>query len=215
MARPCIHARLATYRHFLDSFVQIRGKVNGGDDGRHDDAFVLDGQRQEDRQSVVGHLLVLHRASHDDIVVAFAPVVGHARHETVDALGEEEKPEVAPPFHHLPAIRPPRIGIFQQEVGGEAGEDHLAAFDLPRFVAFLPDRQVEVARFPALTARYLAAVHLILTIHIAVLAPRAYLGASVPRIPVSVYLPVLRHVRVPFFLEDGDENHSGRSDWNN
>jgi membrane-bound ClpP family serine protease len=32
-----------------------------------------------------------------------------------------------------------------------------------------------------------------LAIDIAVLAPGTYLGASVPRVPVSVYFPMLRH----------------------
>ena len=154
---------------------------------------MLDGEFHKDRQTIIRHFLVLDRASHDDIVIAFAPIVGYTFHETVDAFGEKEKPEVATPLHHLPAIRSPRVSVFQQEIRGKAGEDYLAALNLPRFVALSLDGEVEVARLPALATGDLATIHLVLAIHIAILAPRADFGASVPRIPVGVYFPVFGH----------------------
>ena len=78
-------------------------------------------------------------------------------------------------------------------IGGETSEDNLTALNLPRLVAFSLHRKVEIARLAALTTRNLAAVHLILTVNIAVFAPRTNLGATMPRIPVGVYFPMLVH----------------------
>ena len=154
---------------------------------------MLDGEGEKNGQTIIGHRLVLYRASHDDIVVAVAPVGGYAFHETVDTFGEEVEPEVAPLPHHLPAFRPPFVRVFQQKVGSEAGEDQLAALYLPRLVALLFHRQVEIGCLATFAARALAAIHLVLPVDIAVLAPGAYLGTSVPRIPIGIYLPALGH----------------------
>lgn len=152
VAGTCVDTRLAPYRHLLYRLVEPRREVHRSQQRRGDDGLVADGQRAEDGQAVVGHCLVLDGAAHDDVLVALAPVVGHALHEAVDALGEEEKPEVAPQPHHLPAFGAPRVGVLQQEVRREAGEDQLAARYLPRLVALFLDGKVEIAGLPALTA---------------------------------------------------------------
>ena len=154
---------------------------------------MLDWERQENRQTIIGHLLVFHSTSYDDIVIALAPVVGYTFHETVDAFGEEKEPEVAPLPHHPPAFRSPFVGIFQKEVGGETSENNLTALNFPRFVTLLLHRKVEIACLSTHTARNLTAVHFILTIDIAIFASSANFGATMPRIPVGVYFPVLGH----------------------
>ena len=154
---------------------------------------MLNGERQKNGQTIIDHFLVFHCASHNNIVIALTPVVGHTFHETVDAFGEKEKPEVASLLHHPPTFRSPLVRIFQEEIGGETSEDYLAALNLPRLVAFPLHRQVEIACLAALTTRNLAAVHLILTVNVAIFAPSTNLGATVPRIPVGVYFPMLRH----------------------
>lgn len=113
---------------------------------------MFDGERQENGQTIIRHLLILHRTAHDDIVIAIAPVVGCALHETINALGEKEKPKVAPLLHHLPAFRPPFIRIFQKKIGGKAGKHQLATLYLPRLVALPPHGEVEVARLSAFAA---------------------------------------------------------------
>ena len=154
---------------------------------------MLDGQRLEDGQTVIGHHLILHRAAYQHIVIAITPIIGHALHETVDTFGEEIKPEVAPPLHHQPALLTPLVGIGEQEVGSETGEDHLAALNLPRLVTLALDGEIETARLTTFAARHLAAVHFVLPIYIAVLTPRTDLGASVPRIQVLVDVYAICH----------------------
>ena len=69
---------------------------------------------------------------------------------------------------------------------------------LAGFVALALDREVEISRLSAHAARNLAAVHFVLTVNIAILAPGAYLGAAVPRIPVGIYLPIFRHQKINY-----------------
>ena len=154
---------------------------------------MLDGKRPKNGQTIIDHILIFHCTSHHNVVIAFAPVVGHTFQETIDAFGEEKEPKVVSLFHHPPTFRPPFVRIFQEEIRGKASEDNLAALNLPRLVAFPLHRKVEIARLAALAARNLAAIHLILTVNIAVFAPGANLGATMPRIPVGVYFPMLGH----------------------
>lgn len=131
VAWACMLPRFASYAHFLDASVKIGREINGSNQWCNDNTLVFDGQRFEDRQSVIGHLLVLHRAAYQHIVITVSPIIGHALHETVDTLGEEIELEVAPPLHHQPALLTPLVGISEQEVGSETGEYHLAALNLP------------------------------------------------------------------------------------
>lgn len=193
VAGPRLHARLAAHAHLLDRSVEVWEEIYSLKHRRDDDALVLDGQGFENGQPIVGHGLVLDGAAHQHIVVALAPVVGEALHEAVDALGEEIEPEVAPFTHHLPALAAPRVGILEQEVGGEAGEDHHAALELPRLVATAFQREIEVGGLACQAACHRAAIHLILAIDVAILAARAHLGTTVPRVPIGINLPVLAH----------------------
>ena len=141
-------------------------------------------------QAVISHRLILDRAAHNHVVVAVVPVVGNALHKPVNPFGEKEEPEVAPLPNHLPAFGAPLVGIFQQEIGCEAGEHNPSALNLPRFVAPALYRQIEVARLSAFAARDVAAVHLVLTVNVAIFASGADFCASVPRIPVGINCPV-------------------------
>ena len=190
-------ARLATRfspcAHLLYRIVQIVYEVDGLYQRRGDDGLVLDGERTEDGQAVVGHGLIFDGAAHQHIVVAVAPVGRDALHKAVYAFGEEVKPQVGALSHHGPALRTPGVGVLQEEVGGEASENHTAGGYLVAPVATAFQRQIEVGGFAGHIAAYLAAVHLILTIDIAVFAARTNFGAAVPRVPVGVYVPVFAH----------------------
>ena len=154
---------------------------------------MLDRQRLEYGQTIVSHILILHRAAYQHIVIPIAPIFGNAIHEAVNAFGEEIEPQVAPLLHHQPALLAPLVSVGEQEVGSEAGENYLAALDFPRLVALSLNGKIETSCLSAQAARHLTAVHLVLTIHIAVFAPRTDLGASMPRIPVRVDVFLLCH----------------------
>ena len=125
--------------------------------------------------------------------LSVTPVVRHARPETVDTLREEVEPQVTPLLHHLPALRAPFVGIGEQEVGGETGEHHFAAPDLPRLVTLAFDGEVEIAGLAAFAARHLTAIHLVLPIDVAIFASGTDLGASMPWIPIFVNIVLLFH----------------------
>ena len=103
----------------------------------------------------------------------------------MDPLGEEVETAVAALADHRPAVGPPRVGVLQQEVGGEAGEDEAPRRDLVALVALALHGEVEGQRLAGdLTADF-ASVHLVLPIDIAVAAPWRDLGAAVPGVPVG------------------------------
>ena len=191
VAWPGVNPGLSPYRYLIYCLIEVWSQIQGREKWRSNYAFMLYRQGTEYGQAVIRHLLIFHRASHDDIVVPVAPVFGHTIHEAVYTLGKKEEPKVAAHLHHLPAFRSPRIGILQQEIRGETGEYDFATINFPRLVALAPDGQIEVAGLAALAARNLAAVHLVLTVNIAILATGAYLGATMPRIPICIYFPVL------------------------
>ena len=117
----------------------------------------------------------------------------------MDPLGEEIETAVAALADHRPTVGPPRVGVLQQEVGGETGEDEAPRRDLVTLVALALHGEVEGQRLAGdLTADF-AAVHLVLPIYIAVPAARRYLGAAVPRIPVGNQI-LTRHRLTPVGL---------------
>jgi len=73
-----VAAGLATAGDLLDAGNQVFGEVYALNHRGDDDGFVLDGQRREDRQPLVGHGLVLDGAADYHIVVAVSPVVRDA-----------------------------------------------------------------------------------------------------------------------------------------
>ena len=193
VAGACLAARFAPCAHLLDGVVEVLQQVDALYQRRGDNGLVFDGQLPEDGQAVVGHGLVFDGAAHQHVVVAVTPVGRDALHEAVYAFGEEVEPQVGTLSHHGPALGTPGVGILQQEVGGEAGEDHAAGGYLVALVATAFEGEVEGCGLAGNIAAYLAAVHLVLPINIAVFAAGTYLGAAVPRVPVGVYVPVFAH----------------------
>ena len=135
VAGTCLTPRFAPCAHLLDGVVEVLQQVDALYQWRRNDGFVLDGQLPEDGQAVVGHGLIFDGTAHQHIAIAVAPVGRDALHEAVYALGEEVEPQVGALSHHCPAFRTPSIGILQQEVGGEACEDHTAGGYLVALVA--------------------------------------------------------------------------------
>lgn len=198
-----MQARFAAHRNLLDRIiVQPRRQIEPLEQGRGDDRLVADRQVAENRQPVLRHRPVLHRAAHDHVLPAVAPIIGHRSGETVDPLGEKEEAAVAPPAYHLPGAGPPRIGIGEQEIGGEAGEDEGSGRNLPAPVALTPQGQIVIPVPPRLAAGRLRPVHLVLPIDIAVAAPGADLRTAVPRVPAPSVIgvrPLVFHYYTKFF----------------
>ena len=113
MTRTGIYTRLATYRHLFYRLVKIGGEIYRLNHRRNNNALMLYGQRLENRESIIRHLLILYGTSHEHVVIAFAPVFGNTFHETVYSLGEEIEQQVFSNLHHLPAFSSPRVSIFQ------------------------------------------------------------------------------------------------------
>ena len=154
---------------------------------------MLDGQGLENRQPEISHLLVFHRAAYQHIVVAVRPIRRQALLQAVNPFGEEIEIKVLTLTHHLPALPSPLVGILQKEVGSKTGEYKLAARDFVGLVPLEAHRQIECRGLAADAACHGAAIHLILTINVAVLAARTDLGTPVPGIPVGVYVPAFSH----------------------
>ena len=74
-----------------------------------------------------------------------------------------------------------------------SNENQLTTLYLPCLVTLAFKGKIKSGCLAAQTARSITTVHLILTIYIAIPASWTYLRASVPRIPVGIYAPVLRH----------------------
>ena len=163
---------------------------------------MFDRQGLENREPEIGHLLVLHRAADEDIVVAVAPIRRKTLFQTVNPFGEKVEIEVLPLSYHIPTLLPPRVSLFQQEVGGKAGKYHFAARDFVGFVPLPLDGKIERGCLPAQAACHSAPVHLILPVDIAILAARTYLCASVPRIPILVNIPMLAHLSFGLVCKD-------------
>ena len=104
-------------RDFFDFFrVEIYAYIERRQQGSGDDGSVAYRQREKDRQAVVRHLLILHRAADYDVLIAAAPAGRQTFRQTVDALGEEIEEAVLPAADHIPAVLPPWVGIAQQKV---------------------------------------------------------------------------------------------------
>jgi len=106
----------------------------------------------------------------------------------VDPLGEEVETAVAALADHRPAVGPPRVGVLQQEVGGETGEDEAPRRDFVTLVALALHGEVEGQRLAGNLTADFAAVHLVLPINVAVAAPGGDLGATVPGVPVGEHI---------------------------
>ena len=152
-----------------------------------DDALVPDGHLAVNRQPDVRLALVFHRAADVDILIPFAPVRGQAALQPQDALGDEQKLQVAAPADHLPGALPPRVGLLQQKVGAKAGVHPRAGRNQIAFVP--PAAHGEVKVLVEKDLRGVLAVCAVDAVDIAVLTALAVFAAAVPGIPVCHFFP--------------------------
>ena len=181
VARPGLVALFAARRDLLDGGREIACDVERSQQRGADDEPVADRRREEQQQPVIGHRLIFDRAADDDILISVAPVGRQYGGQPVNALGEEEEPQVVADAHHLPGLGTPGVGLLQQKIRCEAGVDHLAGGDLEPSVAATAHRTVEHRRLPHFAAVFVVAA--VLPVDIAVAAAFADFPASVPGVP--------------------------------
>ena len=86
--------------------------------------------------------------------------------------------------------------ICSDKTGTLTENKNLAWLNFPATVTLTLDRKIESGGLACQIAPYLTAVHGILPIDIAELAPGAYLGTSVPGVPICVYAPTLHATNI-------------------
>lgn len=105
--------------------------------------------------------------------------------DTLRAFRQQEEFHIRALTDDVPGLIPPGVGFLQEEIGGHAYPDHLAAFDL----VFSATRFAERIAEPGLRSVDLSAIFVPLgieIIHIAVLAAFTALFAAMPGVPYVV-----------------------------
>ena len=81
---------------------------------------MLDGKLLKYGQLFVRVALIFNGTAHGNVLVSVRPILRHTLREPFNALGQKEKGAVRPLFDHFPAFAAPRIGFFNEKVGGKA-----------------------------------------------------------------------------------------------
>lgn len=108
--------RLAADRYLFDFRSEIRGQIYGTYQRGANDNLVTNRQLLENRQPIIGHPLILHRATDRHMLVPCTPVPGQTLGQPVDTLGKKHKMQVPPQTDHLPCLTAPDIGLGKQKV---------------------------------------------------------------------------------------------------
>ena len=138
-----------------------------------------DRQLQKDRETPVRHLLVFTGAADMHVLVAGSPVVRKPNRKPFRPLGDEEKLQVGPLFHHAPRFRPPFVRGRVEEVGGKAGVDIFPVrLKLVVPVPVSPDRQIKATGL--MDNGGVPAEFRVAPVDIAARAAAAYLRTAVP-----------------------------------
>ena len=174
-------ARFASGDQLFEPRAGPRRKVDRSEQRFADDYFVSDRCIPVDRQPVVGPLLVFDRAADRDVRVSRFPVRRQVRFEPVDPFGNHEEMKVAAFPDHLPRFGPPRIGLLDEKVGTETGENRAAGRNFIGAGTCAPHRKTEIARFD--DDGTVATVLFVDPVHVTMPAPGAQFVATVPGIP--------------------------------
>lgn len=83
--------RLAADRYLFDFRSEIRGQIYGTYQRGANDNLVTNRQLLENRQPIIGHPLILHRATDRHMLVPCTPVPGQTLGQPVDTLGKNIK----------------------------------------------------------------------------------------------------------------------------
>lgn len=182
VAHPRIGSRLAADIHAVYRVGKIPSDVDAFEQRLANHYLIKDWCVEKYRHAVVGALLILARASYNDIRIPVAPIIGQRFAKAVYALGDYQKHAVTAMTYHSPRLGAPRIRLLDEEIRCQTGYDECSGRNLVTSAAPPTHGQVEIC-----IAHHTAAVaspeHGVLTIHVAVAAALADFMAAVPRIP--------------------------------
>ena len=142
---------------------------------------MLNRQFLENRKPIVCHLLIFNGTSHRYILIPVAPVSGHTGGKPLDPLCQEEKLQILPFPHHLPALLAPGVRVLHQEVRRKAQIHRLPRLHLIDAGLGLFHRRIELLR-----THHLPGINpfpLIPLMDITISAPFAMPVAAPPGIP--------------------------------
>ena len=156
------------------------------DERRAHDAFMFERQGEQDRDALVGSLLILTAYIKKYVFPAVAPIIRQAVAYSFGAFCQQKEYDVGALSDDAPRFTAPLVRFFKEKVGGHTHTELFAALYLVATVPVLRQR-IAKARFGAVDIRSALAALFIEKVHIAVLTTLAALLTAVPRIPDVVH----------------------------
>ncbi len=145
MAGPGAVVILSIAKHLLDlPGFQILSYAHRPDKRCAHDALVLEWEIQQDRDSLVGALLVFCRYIEKDIFPTISPVVWQMIGDPLRTFGEKKEFHIRALRHDLPRFVPPWVCFLQEEIACHTDTDHFSAFDLVVSLPILLQRVFEI-----------------------------------------------------------------------
>ena len=141
-----ITAKLATNGYLIAPRAKSIVEVVGLQQRFTNDGLVPDRQLTEQWQTLIRATLVLLRAADGDVFVAVAPILRQILENPFWAFHDHEEMKVIASLYHYPSIFAPRIGIFDEEVQGEACPHVGSRRDLPVTLSVTSYGQIETGR---------------------------------------------------------------------
>ena len=147
VASPCSFIILTAADNLLDkALLQIWLQTYGTNQGSTHHTFVLEGQIPKQRQSSIGHSLILAGDIEPDILPASAKVLGQTVSHPLRPLGQKIENDIRPLPHDFPGLVPPLIRLFQEKVRSHAHADKLTALYLITAIAVFLQRVGKILR---------------------------------------------------------------------
>ena len=80
------------------------------------DLLMLDRQREEDRQPLICHCLILARAYDGHMVIPIRPILRNAFTKTLDPFCNDGEMQIRPAPYHIPYFSPPCIRFLDEKI---------------------------------------------------------------------------------------------------
>ena len=147
VARPCSFIILTAADNLLDkALLQIWLQTYGTKQRGTHRTLVLEGQIPKQRQSSIGHSLILAGDIEPDILPAAAKVPRQISSHPLRPLGQKVENDIRPLPHDFPGLIPPLIRLFQKKVRSHAHADKLTALYLITAIAVFLQRVGKILR---------------------------------------------------------------------